>query len=346
MRILVDIRKLSDRPDGIGYYGFNIINHIINRFPNAHIIGVTDVKKGKLIEQLEKKIDIIVYNKKVDRTIEIFKYYKFLYDNIVRNKPDVFLELNFFIPFKVDGVKNISVIHDIIPLQFPEYFTLSYNMYFRIMIYITNYKLDSAIFNSNYTKNNYTHKFHSPIPNVVLYPIFEVEPPVINQCNEEKYLLYLGFSCKRKGIDILLKSFSKIVNKTNLNLIVVGGSDTFGEKLLTKYKGILEDRLEVKNYVSEDDKRKLLSKCYALILPSRAEGFGIPIYEALLYKKRVLASNLEVFKEVYENNISYFELGNNSINNLADAILLLEREATISYEYKMDYSQNIDELLQ
>lgn len=58
---------------------------------------------------------------------------------------------------------------------------------------------------------------------------------------------------------------------------------------------------------------------HSLIFASIAEGFGLPIIEALHYKLPVLASNIEVHREIGGDTIAYFES-----NSIASLLLCLE----------------------
>ena len=66
-----------------------------------------------------------------------------------------------------------------------------------------------------------------------------------------------------------------------------------------------------------------LKYCYqhasALIFPSRAEGFGLPIVEAAQYGLPILCSDITIFREIAGKYASYFSL--ESPEYLADALL-------------------------
>tara|TARA_B100000959_G_C14511231_1_gene431411 strand:- start:4 stop:318 length:315 start_codon:yes stop_codon:yes gene_type:complete len=58
------------------------------------------------------------------------------------------------------------------------------------------------------------------------------------------------------------------------------------------------------------------------IFPSEYEGFGIPIIEAISNNCPVLASDIEVFKEISSEGINYFTVNNrNSLSDQLDYLL-------------------------
>jgi O-antigen biosynthesis alpha-1,2-rhamnosyltransferase len=75
---------------------------------------------------------------------------------------------------------------------------------------------------------------------------------------------------------------------------------------------ISHPRLDTELHLFHDLSDRELEFCYAsargLVLPSIAEGFGLPIVEALMRGLPVLASDLPVFREVAGANIEYFGL--------------------------------------
>ena len=58
--------------------------------------------------------------------------------------------------------------------------------------------------------------------------------------------------------------------------------------------------------------------CSLFIFPSLYEGFGIPILEAMNAKAPILLSEIDVFKEITENTLSYFNP--NKTQSIQDAI--------------------------
>ena len=116
----------------------------------------------------------------------------------------------------------------------------------------------------------------------------------------------------------MLNSFLKYCESNGNKKLILAGS--IREKKIEKKISYLKKRCEQKfdylGRVSEEEKQQLLKNCSAFVFPSRAEGFGIPPMEALLYNKPIILSNLDVFKEIYGNIPIYFNLGNNASDNL------------------------------
>ncbi len=54
----------------------------------------------------------------------------------------------------------------------------------------------------------------------------------------------------------------------------------------------------VHNGISEDDYHRLLRRCAALVTLSHAEGYGLPVIEAMSHGTPVIVSRLPIFKEV------------------------------------------------
>jgi glycosyltransferase involved in cell wall biosynthesis len=69
----------------------------------------------------------------------------------------------------------------------------------------------------------------------------------------------------------------------------------------------LPPNIRFAGYVDEHEKATLISEAHGLIMPSFAEGFGVPIIEALAANTPVLCSDIPVFREVAAELADYFD---------------------------------------
>ena len=119
------------------------------------------------------------------------------------------------------------------------------------------------------------------------------------QLKGRKFLLYLGRIHPKKGLDMLIKSFSAISSENEL-LVIAGPID----KSDSYYKQLLRESTKSKNIiwagmVEGDLKWEMLRQADALILPSHQENFGIVVAEALSVGTPVFITNkVNLWREV------------------------------------------------
>lgn len=139
------------------------------------------------------------------------------------------------------------------------------------------------------------------IPHYFLTPLQDLN---YKARQKNKYLLYLGRYEKNKRIDLLIEAFNKLDIKFDLYLTVT-------EKELTpKLQAIvsLNSKIKLLGTITEESKNSLLANCSALVLPTDYEAFGIVNLEASFYKKPLIVSKLEVFKDVlHSDGVIFFE---------------------------------------
>ncbi len=114
----------------------------------------------------------------------------------------------------------------------------------------------------------------------------------------DPFLLHVGSCIPRKRIDVLLEVFAKVRTRLpELRLVQVGGPWT-GEQLQQMTRlGIVS---AIRQYSGLD--RETLAQFYRqariVLQPSEAEGFGLPLIEALACGAMVVASDIPVLREV------------------------------------------------
>ena len=102
-------------------------------------------------------------------------------------------------------------------------------------------------------------------------------------------LLYIGQLIRRKGIDRLLNALAKIsANQWHLDLVGGGGGEP-DFRALAGQLGI-DSRIAFSGTMSNSDAMAVLSGADVLILPSRSDGYGAVVNEALLRGVPVICS--------------------------------------------------------
>ena len=132
----------------------------------------------------------------------------------------------------------------------------------------------------------------------------------------DKYLLYIGRLETKKNIQNLIKAYKKIKNK-EIPLILGGRAGNYG------YQEIRELAKDNNNiiflgYVPQKDYQLLLAAAFLFVFPSKFEGFGIPVIEAMASGVPVLCSDIPSFREITNNNVFFFDP--HDINDIARVI--------------------------
>jgi glycosyltransferase involved in cell wall biosynthesis len=114
----------------------------------------------------------------------------------------------------------------------------------------------------------------------------------------DRYLLTVATLEPRKGLAVLLQQLA-LPEAPDLPLLVAGppgwgGVDVAGEAARLG----IADRVRVLGRVADADLAVLMSRATALVVPSRAEGFGLPMLEAMSLGTPVVTSPADALVEV------------------------------------------------
>jgi glycosyltransferase involved in cell wall biosynthesis len=112
-----------------------------------------------------------------------------------------------------------------------------------------------------------------------------------------EYLLAAGTLEPRKGLDVLLQAYRVLVaQQPSTPPLVLVGPTGWGPAL--DRSGLNPDQLLLPGYVDVGTLQALIAHALALVMPSRYEGFGLPVLEALAAGTPVVASRLPAVAEV------------------------------------------------
>jgi glycosyltransferase involved in cell wall biosynthesis len=123
---------------------------------------------------------------------------------------------------------------------------------------------------------------------------------------ERTFLLGIGYLNKKKNFHVLLPLLQ---SNPDLELLLIGHPDdpTYVEQLHQSAQTLgVSERLHLLGTVSEADKGWYLQHCQAFLHPSLAEGFGLPVLEAMQFGKPVFLSTATSLPEVGGEAAFYF----------------------------------------
>ena len=112
-----------------------------------------------------------------------------------------------------------------------------------------------------------------------------------------KYLLALGMVLKKKNFHVLIDLMEKL---EDYNLVIAGDNSSAYARMIinTINDRKLNNRVLLPGMVSENDKIYLYKNCSAFLFPSKVEGFGLPVIEAMRFGKPVFISNKTSLPEI------------------------------------------------
>jgi glycosyltransferase involved in cell wall biosynthesis len=119
------------------------------------------------------------------------------------------------------------------------------------------------------------------------------------------FVLFVGAVEPRKGLPTLLEAQRRCPPGTAPRLVIAGPAG-WGAELDTAGAGLDVVRT---GFLTDIRLRRLLMGAAAVALPSRYEGFGLPVLEALASGTPVLASDLPVLREVGGEHARYLPVG-------------------------------------
>jgi glycosyltransferase involved in cell wall biosynthesis len=166
-----------------------------------------------------------------------------------------------------------------------------------------------------------------------------------NNAGEIFKFIQVGRLLSQKGQDIMLQAVAELVYKhkvTNISIDFVGGGN---DELLLKD---LVQELEIVSYVNflgPKDRRWVyenLSNYFALVQPSRFEGFGLTVVEAVAAKIPVIAFDVDGPREILTGLPSCYLVPPGNASSFASAMLkAIESASSPQFESNCNKSYEI-----
>jgi glycosyltransferase involved in cell wall biosynthesis len=299
MRLFVDAHVFDETLQGSRTYIKGLYRELIRDSPDINFfLGAHDIENLKAEFGDHNNVKYIRY--------------------FIRNK---YLRLGIYIPFiilkfKIDishyqyitplfrFSKQILTIHDILFLDFPEFFPLGYRFRNNILFRHSAKRADFLLTVSDYSNRRISEHFKINnrnilvIPNGVAEEYFDYDrklPDVREKYKLDRYILCVSRIEPRKNHAILVRAFSELdLWKDGYKLVLIGSKSldyTLLDSFLDEMNPTIRSFVVIINGSYGDELISFYRNCSLFVYPSLAEGFGIPPLEAAASKVPVLCSN-------------------------------------------------------
>ncbi len=228
---------------------------------------------------------------------------------------------------------SIVVIHDLIHLDSEEFNKPHYRIYAKTLLHQIVNRARAIITVSQYTKKRLMEEFkaiknniyvnHNGINRAVFYQASLKEIQYFKKKYQlpERYFLVVGIGKKHKNLDGLILALKNLWKEKLLDIpLVVAGTN---QKMPEYVKELITD--DIKNqiiflpFIPKDQLRILYSSAFLFIMPSKLEGFGFPLLEAMACGVPTISSHSASLPEIAGDATIYFDPY--SVEEVKNAIL-------------------------
>jgi glycosyltransferase involved in cell wall biosynthesis len=169
--------------------------------------------------------------------------------------------------------------------------------------------------------------------------------------NGRPFLLHVGSCIPRKRIDVLLDVYAELHRRLpEFMLVQVGGVWTADQQSRIDRLG-LQAAVIQRRGLHRRELATLYRRSSLVLLPSEAEGFGLPLIEALACGARVVVSDIPVLREVGGGAVSYCPVGQlqqwteTVCQMIADPTAGPDRESRLAQASRFSWSRHAHEIL-
>jgi glycosyltransferase involved in cell wall biosynthesis len=224
-------------------------------------------------------------------------------------------QLEVFRPFmswqqRRPDVRGVFMIHDLIPLELPEHhIKLGVRLHQAIMRNTAAFAA-ALIVPSNHVRDRVLHEMskHRRDRLPVHVELLPVSREFLQPGADDPELSNIGYFVVCSAIDsyknhiLLLEVWQRLVAARGSRapkLVIAGTPGTTSAAVIDRYRDCpaIHSHVAIRSGLSTPALRQLIANARALLMPSLAEGFGLPVIEALAQGTPVVASDIPAHRE-------------------------------------------------
>ncbi len=208
----------------------------------------------------------------------------------------------------VRGAPGVVTIHDLQPFDMPLNFQPAKRAYLQWSIPRSMRRAAGVIAPSEYVRRGVIDRF-GIAPERVRLAAWGVHPPrsdvSVAQVQARyglprRWFAYPAFTWNHKNHDLLLRAFATVVAREHDTMLVLTGGEGPAEQAVAEQISQLGLRGRVRRtgLIPRRDVLAIVRGAVAMVFPSRYEGFGLPVLEAMSLGTAVLAADAAALPEV------------------------------------------------
>ncbi|MCR5077585.1 MAG: glycosyltransferase family 4 protein [Prevotella sp.] len=357
MTIGFDAKRIVSNRTGLGSYGRNLINDLaaINSTDRI-LLFAPDSGHADLREQVVMRGNVRLicpenlhfrFQRDLWRTHGIVR-------SLRENGVHIFHGLSGELPhgLKAAGIRGIVTIHDLIFLRHPEYYNWIDVQIYKRKFHQTLREADRIIAISECTKRDILHYGNFPEDRIdVIYQSCDTR---FKQRSDEltkqrvrqqyslpnRYILNVGTVEERKNVLLAIRALRNLPDE--LHLVVVGRQTKYQRTLQKELNDGLSSRVHFLQGVPNADLYAIYQQAQCFVYPSRYEGFGIPIIEAIQSGLPVVAATGSCLEEAGGPDCLYVDPDDpEAMSEAISSLLTGSNESTArSKEYVRRFENN------
>jgi len=315
LHIAIDARWIFPEISGIGLYTQELIA-ALTRSPTPHRFTVI-FNRPEVMARTAAQTDFthhaeftgVMINSSPFAPLDQIRLPRLL----KKQNVDIYHTTNFMIPLVGMGdIKRVVTIHDLIPLLFRDYAPRAkknrFFVVYKWLMHTAARKSDMIIAVSESTKRDVIQHLGIAPDNenkvrVIHEGVTTNHIPAQRIARNETIFLFVGRRDPYKNLPMLVQSLADLRNEgLPAKLRVVGSDDPrYPEARQLAEKLGVNDHVLWSGYVPDRDLLSAYQQADVFVLPSRYEGFGLPVLEAMACGTPVICSNTSSLPEVAGN---------------------------------------------
>ena len=202
---------------------------------------------------------------------------------------------------------SVVTIHDLQPLLLPANFSRVKTAYLRARIGPSARASRLVVVQSEHTRRSVVERLGVPADRVALVPPGIVAPVATSEGERvapegvtEPFFLFPAITYPHKNHVTLVRAFAPVAaERADVSLVLTHRGDVMEDELRATIEHLgLRGRVRRLGYVSDGELEWLYRHAVAMTYPSRFEGFGLPVLEAMSHGCPVIASSAAALPEV------------------------------------------------